>query len=306
MKKLIYLLFLIIIVLFSGCITAKDHSKKGLPVKYVTKINMISSFKTDNVKLIVLLLKDYECRQKIIDESFSIELIRIFEDMDNRYAEFFFKKIIEEKIEIIITQSIEVFSYDVYSAQILGPSLMKRNKRIFNNDELNKYLQTEKYIESDNELIKETAAKFGSIEDKFELVNEIYRYVNKKIWYGIQKANMGALYALKVHTGDCSEFAYLFVALCRARGIPARYVDGFCGKIGHAWAEVYFDKYGWVPYDPTSGIQIIDQMLKSRNYYIYLNFKANDNILNREFNIANSWSDGAEPGVYASVYLTYQ
>jgi len=63
------------------------------------------------------------------------------------------------------------------------------------------------------------------------------------------------------------EFTDLFIALCRAAGIPARGLNGFAytadekrrplglgnwGKdVLHAWAEYYDQKKGWTPVDPT-------------------------------------------------------
>ncbi len=43
-------------------------------------------------------------------------------------------------------------------------------------------------------------------------------------------------------------------ALCRAKNIPARVVVGDFLRnydTAHNWVEIYFDKYGWVAYDPT-------------------------------------------------------
>jgi transglutaminase-like putative cysteine protease len=58
--------------------------------------------------------------------------------------------------------------------------------------------------------------------------------------------------------GDCTEFAVLTAALCRAMGIPARivvgiaYVDEFMGYEnvfgGHAWTEAYIGNR-WVGLD---------------------------------------------------------
>lgn len=62
-------------------------------------------------------------------------------------------------------------------------------------------------------------------------------------------------------TGSCSEYSYTFIAICRAAGIPARYVtgtvwstkNGGVDDIFHRWAEVWFPGYGWVPFDSTWG-----------------------------------------------------
>ena len=63
-----------------------------------------------------------------------------------------------------------------------------------------------------------------------------------------------AVEILRDKMGDCSEHALLFVALCRAAGIPARRCSGFVcvGSLwgGHAWAEVWVG--AWMGVDPTT------------------------------------------------------
>jgi hypothetical protein len=52
---------------------------------------------------------------------------------------------------------------------------------------------------------------------------------------------------------DCQLGSALFVALCRARQIPARLVSGHLlyqrAPTNHYWAEVWFDERGWTPFD---------------------------------------------------------
>jgi len=64
---------------------------------------------------------------------------------------------------------------------------------------------------------------------------------------------------------DCTEFARVLAALCLKRGLAARVVTGFLVKdeflrkstsIGHAWCEVYFRERGWIPVDPTLGVNM--------------------------------------------------
>jgi hypothetical protein len=63
--------------------------------------------------------------------------------------------------------------------------------------------------------------------------------------------------------GYCTYYASAMTVMCRMAGLPARYVEGFLaqpgadgfayvtGKEAHAWTEVYFEGFGWVPFDPT-------------------------------------------------------
>jgi transglutaminase-like putative cysteine protease len=71
--------------------------------------------------------------------------------------------------------------------------------------------------------------------------------------------------------GSCSEYTYLFVALCRAAGIPARYVGGITGRAGkplhvdlvyHRFAQAFVEGIGWVDFDPTR-----DRRSKSHRLY---------------------------------------
>ena len=63
--------------------------------------------------------------------------------------------------------------------------------------------------------------------------------------------------------GYCTYFASAMTVYARMAGLPARYVEGFVanptadgiayltGLHAHAWTEIYFDGFGWVPFDAT-------------------------------------------------------
>jgi transglutaminase-like putative cysteine protease len=67
--------------------------------------------------------------------------------------------------------------------------------------------------------------------------------------------------------GVCEHYVSALVVMLRTLGIPARLVSGFGtgtfnpftnyyevhANDAHAWAEVYFPNYGWIPFDPTPG-----------------------------------------------------
>ena len=60
--------------------------------------------------------------------------------------------------------------------------------------------------------------------------------------------------AWRRRVGSCADFAHIFLALCRASGLVARYVAGYNPAEGqlHAWAEVLIEKQ-WHGFDPTHG-----------------------------------------------------
>ena len=66
--------------------------------------------------------------------------------------------------------------------------------------------------------------------------------------------------------GYCVHFSTAFVVMARSVGLPARWVKGYSygtreedgsylirNSHAHSWAEVWFDSYGWVPFDPPPG-----------------------------------------------------
>jgi transglutaminase-like putative cysteine protease len=59
--------------------------------------------------------------------------------------------------------------------------------------------------------------------------------------------------ALQRGAGVCQDFAHLLIALCRARGMPARYIAGWGHAAGraHAWVEVLTEG-DWHALDPTN------------------------------------------------------
>ena len=61
--------------------------------------------------------------------------------------------------------------------------------------------------------------------------------------------------------GSCSEYSFVYISMCRAAGLPTRYVgslvirgdDASYDDVFHRWVEVYLPNYGWLPVDPSGG-----------------------------------------------------
>ncbi|MFM9872564.1 MAG: transglutaminase-like domain-containing protein [Fimbriimonadaceae bacterium] len=96
--------------------------------------------------------------------------------------------------------------------------------------------------------------------------------------------------------GYCDLFASAFVIEARRLGFPTRYVTGYLmepsqrqpdgtyhilEKHSHSWAEVYFQGYGWIPFDATEGAENItptDAKIESNSFLTQAKEWLNDNI----------------------------
>lgn len=119
------------------------------------------------------------------------------------------------------------------------------------------FLTAGRYIESDHPEIQRLATRLGA-RNLLGTVKNIHAWISANIIAEEYSRRMrGAAHTLAHRKGDCSGFATLFAALCRAAGIPARVLEGFrVGSNGvltaanfHDWAEFYMDRR-WHSVDP--------------------------------------------------------
>ena len=117
-------------------------------------------------------------------------------------------------------------------------------------ERLEQWLLPQRFIESDNAKIITHAALLKR-DFTVDTIKAIYDWVVSNMNYaGYQAQDYGAMYALQELRGDCTEYASLVVALCRANLIPARRVGGYVTDRNmapkpsdyHDWAEVWIDK----------------------------------------------------------------
>jgi hypothetical protein len=123
------------------------------------------------------------------------------------------------------------------------------------------YLKATTFIQSDNGKMISTAEKItAGIEDNDKKVNAIFDWVYKNVEKKMTVSLPSALDVLNTMSGDCNEHTYLFVALARAAGLPAKIKIGLAFHEGsfyyHAWPAVYAD--GWIEMDPTWGQRYVD------------------------------------------------
>lgn len=101
----------------------------------------------------------------------------------------------------------------------------------------------------------------GDEKDPLLLARRAYDYVTTHVAYSYMRDYLCIDYipgfAMLNGRGDCGVMALLFITLCRAMGVPARWQSGSHVEpddIGsHDWAQFYIAPYGWLPADPSFG-----------------------------------------------------
>lgn len=124
------------------------------------------------------------------------------------------------------------------------------------------YLDDDTKYWVEDPFIKETAQDVAGDETNcYWIARKLFNHVIDNIDYELVGGWNVAPTVLKRGTGSCSEYSFVYIALCRAAGLPARYVgsvvirgdDASTDDVFHRWAEVYLPNYGWVPIDPSGG-----------------------------------------------------
>jgi Transglutaminase-like superfamily len=125
------------------------------------------------------------------------------------------------------------------------------------------FLKSNYYLNSDDSEVKKLAREAaGSEKDPWKKAQKIESFVRHfMIVADYTEALAPADHVARTRTGDCTEFAMLTAAMCKAQEIPARtaiglvYVNNLLGKPGlafHMWTEVFVNGQ-WLGLDATLG-----------------------------------------------------
>jgi transglutaminase-like putative cysteine protease len=121
------------------------------------------------------------------------------------------------------------------------------------------YLYPSRYCQSDK-LVRFAHGTFGNLAAGYRRVNGICNWIRDNVEYqsGVSDVLTSAFDTVTERAGVCRDFAHLTIALCRALGIPARYVSAYAWRLAppdfHAVIEAYLQGpagAGWYLFDPT-------------------------------------------------------
>jgi len=125
-----------------------------------------------------------------------------------------------------------------------------------------KYLENNEKYQFEHPVIRQAVtAAVGEEQNPYWIARKIFNYLNAHLYYERVGGWNTAPTVLARGNGSCSEYTFVYIAMCRAAGLPARYVgsvvvrgdDASWDDVFHRWVEIYLPNYGWVPVDPSGG-----------------------------------------------------
>lgn len=125
-----------------------------------------------------------------------------------------------------------------------------------------KYLENNDKYQYDDPIIQNALIKaVGDEKNAYWIFRKIFNYLIDNMYYEMVGGWNTAPTVLDRGNGSCSEYSFVYISMCRAAGLPARYVGSVVVRgdyashddVFHRWVEVYLPNYGWVPIDPSGG-----------------------------------------------------
>jgi len=211
-------------------------------------------------------IKKWESQRRV-KTKYSVQPTETYRDKENdNLIDFFdFSKKLNKKFQLRMN-----FNFEAYETKIkvnLG-NIKEYNK---NSSLYKRYTKSEKYLEQTKEIKKLAKDIVSKEKDYFKKVRKIFDWITENITYKYPPKERGVIPTLKNKCGDCGEFNFVFISLCRSVGIPARSVSGMWAtpitKQGfHAWTEFYLENVGWIPVD-CSVAQALKRKTENPDYY---------------------------------------
>jgi len=136
-----------------------------------------------------------------------------------------------------------------------------------------KYISFDGFVLITQEIVRLARQLTEGKKVDIEKARAIYDYLFANMTYDKAEPGWGRgdiARVCRLKKGNCTDFHSFFIALCRASGIPAKFVIGvpIAEKDGgkpsgyHCWAEFYDKKNGWIPVD-------ISEAWKNKSKYEY-------------------------------------
>lgn len=227
--------------LFHYCITIKDIPAQAKEIKVWVPYPASNSY------------------QEV--EDLSAEEQPVYSGLDRAYGNKMLFYVINSPKEPVLTID---RVYKIKRREFLNRSLPSEGNKYplkrFPQSELKKYISEDGFVVITDYVRRLAARITKGKESEIEKARAIYDFLFERMAYDKSLPGWGrgdVERACLLWSGNCTDFHSLFIAFCRACGIPAKFVIGVSvpkedkGSYAnyHCWAEFYAPRYGWVPVD---------------------------------------------------------
>lgn len=257
MKKRIILYLILLLFVFPFC--SADESwiyqseKMVIDLSISSNIRIIPespSYYVDYIKAKISFFPEGGFQQKLLSFETTPDSMK-----KEGFMEFYWKEPYDEKLEFSLEYTIETENKILEIREKVDFPIKNLDQEII------EYTKPSENFDINNEMIMTASEIAQGEDDLYVVVHKIASWVSENVEYDLKygETTEKSSWVLKNKKGTCDEISSLFISLCRAVKIPARYVSGVAysnlpeleGFGNHAWAEVYFPNYGWVPFDVT-------------------------------------------------------
>lgn len=178
-----------------------------------------------------------------------------------------------DRLEVVSSSTVETFSDKRDLKVDSDPGLLPALQR---DEWLYDFLNASKHVAIPPMIIHEARDLVTPMQDVQQAVEQIMAFIDAAFTYspGATLVETSVTEVFEERNGVCQDFAHVMIALCRAVGIPARYVSGYFwiekslegeaddNTQSHAWVECYLPGIGWVGYDPTHNRRVSEIYIK--------------------------------------------
>lgn len=162
-----------------------------------------------------------------------------------------------EKREVVVTTTADTYNvrYFIYPEYVGTLADIPQDIKAF-------YLADDVKYQINSDIIQKTKDDVLAGEtNPYWILRKLHQFLIAHLYYYMDGAWDTAPTVIRNGHASCSEYSFVFIALCRAAGLPARYVgstwcrenNSYMDEVYHRWVEVYIPGYGWIPTDPTHG-----------------------------------------------------
>jgi transglutaminase-like putative cysteine protease len=248
-------------LLYETAVKDDKHYKTSEPrraiVDFTTEAVVMGAGSVESLDIYYAVPRNRPNQEILNDISFSPEPARYEKDQwDQKIAVFGFNNL-ESASSVRAAMRVELetsaIRYFIYPEDV-DDEIPSEIKSRYLADDL-KYDINNPYIQK---LVKEI---IGDETALYWKARKLFQYLIANMEYKLAGGWNTAPTVLKRKNGSCSEYSFSYIALCRAAGIPARYVgslvvrgdDASYDEVFHRWCEIYLPGYGWIPVDANAG-----------------------------------------------------